>query len=174
MPRLIFLYGPPAVGKLTVARAIARRAGFRVLHNHLTIDPVAEVLDFGTPVFWETVRRFRGELLEAAAGEGVDLVYTYVFAPGDEPHVERAAGAYESVGGSVLFVRLSAPRAELLKRVTSADRRLHGKPSDPETLERILAEHDLFEPIPGRESLEIDLGSMSADDAAAKILAAMS
>ena len=36
-PRLVFLYGPPAVGKLTVARAIAAREPFKILHNRLTL-----------------------------------------------------------------------------------------------------------------------------------------
>jgi shikimate kinase len=52
IPRLVFLYGPPAVGKLTVARAMAVRERFRILHNHLTIDPVTEILQFGTDAFW--------------------------------------------------------------------------------------------------------------------------
>ena len=52
-PRLVFLYGPPAVGKLTVARAIADRLPFKILHNHVTIDAVKEVLPFGSDPFWE-------------------------------------------------------------------------------------------------------------------------
>jgi hypothetical protein len=55
VPQLVFLYGPPAVGKLTVAQELAARRPFRVLHNHLTIDPVATVLPFGTDAFWAVV-----------------------------------------------------------------------------------------------------------------------
>lgn len=170
-PRLLFLYGPPAVGKLTVANAIAERSEFRVLHNHLTLDPVAQVLPFGTPTFWEVVRRFRLDLLESAAREGVDLVFTYVFAPGDEPHVERVADVYERAGGSVLFVRLMAPREELMRRVVGADRRRHDKINDEETLLGVLTQYDVFTAIPGREGLELDLVALSADDAAERVLA---
>lgn len=46
-PRMIFLYGPPAVGKLTVANLVSERTGFRVLHNHLTIDAITPVFAFG-------------------------------------------------------------------------------------------------------------------------------
>jgi broad-specificity NMP kinase len=46
--RLIFLYGLPGVGKLTVARELAEFTGFKVFHNHLTVDLVGSVFDFGT------------------------------------------------------------------------------------------------------------------------------
>src|SRR5262245_42758915 len=98
-PRLVFLYGPPAVGKLTVARAIAEQDDVRVLHNHVTFDAVAEVLAPGTLTFWAALDKIRLDLVTAAAGEGIDLVYTFVFAPGDEAHVDDVVRAYESAGG---------------------------------------------------------------------------
>ena len=38
---LVFIYGPPGVGKLTTARALAELTGFRVFHDHLTVNLVA-------------------------------------------------------------------------------------------------------------------------------------
>ena len=142
-PRLIFLYGPPAVGKLTVARAIAERGDFRVLHNHVTFDAVAEVLPVGTPTFWEALDKVRLELVTAAAREGIDLVYTFVFASGEEPHVDEVVRAYESAGGSVHFVRLVAPPNELRRRVTDASRAAHGKIRDVGSLDRVLRNRPL-------------------------------
>ena len=172
-PRLVFLYGPPAVGKLTVARAVAERSDFRVLHNHVTIDAVAEVLAFGTAAFWDSVGRLRRDLVETAAREGVDLVYTYVFAPGDEPYVREVTDAYERVGGSVMFVQLLASPDELRRRVMHDDRRAHGKIHDVETLEKMLNEHDVFASIPGRLSLTIDTCQVTAGAAAAQIIEAL-
>jgi hypothetical protein len=168
--QLVFLYGPPAVGKLTVAEELAQRRSFRVLHNHVTIDAVVTVLPFGTEAFWGAVGRLRRDLVAAAAREGIDLVYTYVFAPGDEPHVDAIAAAYEEAGGTVTFVQLVAPIDELLRRVGNASRSAHGKITEPEPLQRLLSEHDVFTSIPGRESLTIDLGVMSAAEAAELIV----
>jgi deoxyadenosine/deoxycytidine kinase len=165
-PRLVFLYGPPAVGKLTVARAIADRLPFRILHNHVTIDAVTAVLPFGTDTFWRVVGRFRRDLVAAAAEERIDLIYTYVFAPGDERHVAEIVSSYEEVGGAVSFVQLLAPREVLLRRVLSESRRQHGKIADPQTLERLLNEYDDFAATPDCDSLTIDLGETSAQDAA--------
>ena len=47
--RLLLIIGPPAVGKMTVGREIARRSSFRLFHNHHTIEPLVEVFDHGTP-----------------------------------------------------------------------------------------------------------------------------
>ena len=38
--KLVILYGPPGVGKLTVGRELAARTGFKLFHNHLTVDLV--------------------------------------------------------------------------------------------------------------------------------------
>jgi hypothetical protein len=48
---LIFLHGPAAVGKLTVARELAHLTGFGLFHNHLTVDALTAVFDFGTEPF---------------------------------------------------------------------------------------------------------------------------
>jgi hypothetical protein len=168
-PQLIFLYGPPAVGKLTVAMAVAERRDVRVLHNHVTFDPVAEVLTPGTPAFWETLDSVRLQLITAAAHEGVDLVYTFVFAPGDELHVDEVVSAYESAGGSVVFVQLVAPPAELRRRVAATSRAAHNKIRDVGSLDAVLREHDVYARIPGRDSLTIDAAATSPEEAAARI-----
>ena len=36
--RLVVLYGPPGVGKLTVGGELATLTGFRLFHNHLTVN----------------------------------------------------------------------------------------------------------------------------------------
>lgn len=37
-PTLVFIVGPPAVGKMTVGHELARRTGLKLFHNHHTID----------------------------------------------------------------------------------------------------------------------------------------
>ena len=46
---------------------LARRAPFRVLHNHLTLDAITPVLPIETPGFWPLVRPVRREIVAAAA-----------------------------------------------------------------------------------------------------------
>ena len=51
--KLIFIYGLPATGKLTVAMELAAMTGFRLFHNHLVVDLLLSVFDFGSPPFVE-------------------------------------------------------------------------------------------------------------------------
>jgi cytidylate kinase len=57
---LILLYGPPAVGKLTIAKEIARLTGFKVFHNQLTVNLAAAIFPRGTPAYrhWEPQSTF--------------------------------------------------------------------------------------------------------------------
>jgi len=128
------------------------------------------VLPFGSDTFWRVVGRFRRDLVAAAADENIDLIYTYVFAPGDEQHVADIVLPYENAGGTVLFVQLLAPREVLLQRVVAENRKQHGKPTDVQTLEQMLDEYDNFTATAAPDSLTIDLAATSARDAADRIV----
>ena len=78
--KLVFLYGPPALGKLTVAKELSKLTGFKIFHNHLTIDLVKDFFTFGTDKFWKYNTFFRKEFLKIAAKEDLDLIYTFCYA----------------------------------------------------------------------------------------------
>ena len=61
--KLVFIYGPPGVGKLTVAKELSNLTGFKLFHNHVSIDFASSVFDFGTAAFWHVVRQARHEVL---------------------------------------------------------------------------------------------------------------
>ncbi|MDY7088286.1 MAG: hypothetical protein SYR96_24660 [Actinomycetota bacterium] len=125
-PILLFVIGPPAVGKMTVGNAIAARTGFRVFHNHLTIEPVLRFFEFGTPPFQRLVDSFRrGVFEEVAASDLPGLVFTYVWAfdhPEDAAAVTRYAEPFVKRGGRVLFLELEASQEVRLKRNAGEDR----------------------------------------------------
>ena len=128
------------------------------------------MLPLGGEAFWRVVGRFRRDIVAAAAEEQIDLIYTYVFAAGDEQNVADLVRPYEDAGGRVWFIQLLAPREVLLQRVRSESRKQHGKLVDRETLERLLDEHEDFTAIAARDSLTIDLAVASANDAANRII----
>jgi hypothetical protein len=117
---LVVIFGPPAVGKMTVGRELARRTGLRLFHNHATIDLALRFFAFGEPAYQRLVSEFRRRIFEEVAASGVPgLVFTYVWAfddPSDADFVESLAEIFRSQGGSVFYVELEAPQSVRLHR----------------------------------------------------------
>ncbi|MET9019631.1 AAA family ATPase [Actinopolymorpha sp. NPDC004070] len=169
---LVYLYGPPAVGKLTVARELAARTGYRVFHNHLAIDCVRPVFEFGSEPFWRQVHAIREGILAEAARAGRDLISTTVYShPDCDPQTRRRFEAVEGNGGRVCPVRLTCSTKVLETRVTDTQRKAAGKLATIDGLHRAMAEHDLFTPIPWREGLQLDTGILGVAETAQRIIA---
>src|SRR5579871_3717313 len=127
--RFVLIYGPPAVGKLTVARALQARTGWRLFHNHLTVDLALSVYDFGTPGFvalreavWWAVFR------QAAADALPGLIFT--FNPENsvpQRFIDQLFAEMTARGSPPFTVRLTAGEAALEGRLGSASRREHRK-----------------------------------------------
>jgi hypothetical protein len=125
---LIFIHGAPAVGKLTVARELARITGYRLFHNHLTVDLVGSVFDFGTEPFVELRESIWVRVFREAASRGVSLVFT--FNPEGTVRaafIQDAVEAVESNSGKVIFVELVCADAEVERRLISPSRGQFGK-----------------------------------------------
>jgi hypothetical protein len=128
----VVIFGPPAVGKMTVGHALAQLTGFKLFHNHMTIDLVLNVFPFGHPQFGKLVGEFRRRMFEeVAASDRLGLIFTYVWAlndPADKTCIDDYAAIFRDRGGEVCFVELEAEQAERLKR-NSTEFRLTHKPS---------------------------------------------
>lgn len=169
--KLIFLYGSPAVGKLTVANEIARRTGFKVFHNHLSIECVKPIFDYGTKPFGKLVEIIRFEVVEEAARAGLSIIYTFCYAKGlDDPHVAEITRRVEQNGGDVCFVQLLSDQETLKLRAKSESRKKYSKAASEEIMEYFFETYDLFSPVPDRETLRIDNTELPADKAAERII----
>ncbi len=72
---LVFIHGMAASGKLTIARELAELTGMPVFHNHLVVDAVLSVFDFGTEPFI----KLRHEMWMAMFREAVRLDRSLIF-----------------------------------------------------------------------------------------------
>lgn len=170
--KLIFIYGPPAVGKLTVATELAELTGFKLYHNHVSVDFVKSVFQFGTPTFWRLVDKFRREILEEAANEGINTIFTFVYGKGiDDGFVRDVIRRVESHGGKVCFVRLYCDHDELLRRVTNEARKNWGKLTTKSGLARMFERFNMTADVPSARSLSIDTTSTPPRQAAKEIAA---
>jgi hypothetical protein len=146
--RFVVIFGPPAVGKMSVGHELARLTGFRLFHNHMTIELALNFFGFGEPQFHRLVNEFRRRIFEeVAASDLPGLIFTYVWAldhPSDKEFVDRSCDIFRARGGEVYFVELEAEQSERLRR-NESEFRLREKPSkrDVEESGRRLLEHDI-------------------------------
>jgi AAA domain len=169
--KLVFIYGVPGTGKLTVAREIARLTGLRLFHNHLTVDLAASLFEHGTAEYLDYVRHLRLEAFERAAKANVDLIFTFWYSSISGPSVERYRQVVESAGGEVLFTRLHCRPEVLEARVTSASRQ-NWKIASVQELRDAFAQYptSFVDAIPGTQ-LEIDNSDFEPEVVAEQIVA---
>jgi len=172
--RLIFLYGPPASGKLSVARELASRTGFALFHNHLVVDAVAAVFPFGSEPFARLREQFWLTVFREAAAADRSMIFTYTpertVAPG---FVDRVRAAIQESGGQTHFVRLTAAWDELERRIDAPGRSAFGKLRSAAVLRGLRQELASCEAAMPTPALTIDTGRGSPDRAAETILAAI-
>lgn len=129
--RLLVVFGPPAVGKMTVGREVAHRSSFRLFHNHALIEPLLEVFEYGTPPFERLLGEWRARVVEEAAESGTDLLLTYVWGlelQSDADELARYIRPYVAARADVAFVELAADLGTRLER-TRTELRLAEKRS---------------------------------------------
>jgi hypothetical protein len=143
--KLIFLHGAPAVGKLTVARELEQLTGFRLFHNHLTVDLVTSLFPFGSEPFIELREQIWLAVFREATKNQTSLIFT--FNPERtvrENFVQQAIEAVESEGGEIVFVELTCVEGELERRMEDDSRKKFGKLASVE-LYRSLKDDGAFE-----------------------------
>jgi len=171
--KLIFLWGPAAAGKLTVARELARLTELPVFHNHLVVDALLEKLPFGHPDFIRLRESMWMAGFETAASTGKSLIFT--FQP--EPTVsagfpERVIDLLRNTQDEVKFVRLVISGEEQEKRLTNQSRKEFRKLVSLDLLRELRDGFEQSEAEMPPADLVIDSGIDEPETAARRIAAA--
>jgi len=182
---LLLVFGPPAVGKMTVGRAIADASDFRLFHNHHVIEPLLDVFAFETPQFQSLMNEFRQRVLEEAAAADIDLVFTLVWAldlPEDAAAIRRHLAPFVESGRRIVLVELYADLETRLVRNRTPYRLAEKKSkrdvewSDANVLGLERIQMNTGVPSPGDEviadfpHLRIDNTHRTPDDVATEVL----
>lgn len=130
--KFVIIFGPSAVGKMSVGKAIAEKTDLKLYHNHMSIEAVRPVFDFGTPEFNRLVELNRIEMFKAVAKSDLaGLIFTFVWAldlPEEFDYINRAVQIFEKENAEIFYVELEASLETRLVR-NKQDSRLLEKPS---------------------------------------------
>lgn len=171
---MIFIYGPVASGKLTIARELGRLTGFSVFHNHLIVDAVASVFPFGTEQFVRLRERMWLDMMHEAAVAARSLVFTFAPEPSvAEGFAQRARDIVEAAGGRTRFVRLSVPAAEQEKRLVAPSRAEFGKLRSLDLLRELREQFAASERAMPEPQVAIDTCALAPAEAARAIVRAL-
>ena len=176
----VVLVGPPAVGKMTVGKALSAQTGFPLFHNHIPIEAVLPVFEFGSPEFDRLVSGFRRAILEEVArSELPGLVYTIMFDfadPRELQLLELLKSQFAPPEWRLVVAELEATLEVRLERNASPNR-LAAKPSKRDVAAsqaRLLAAEEKHQlnssgDFPYAEHVKINNTTLTPAEAAARI-----
>jgi len=167
--RLIFIHGPPAVGKLTVARELAELTGLPLFHNHLAVDVLTPLFEFGSASFVKLRELIWLSVFQEAAKHDVSLIFTFAPERTVRPSFIRdTITTIEERGGVVHFIRLTCVAGEIEQRLTSPSRAEFGKLQSLDQYQT-LTRAGAFDYPELPAVLTIDTGALSPREAAVAI-----
>lgn len=130
--KFVIIFGPSAVGKMSVGKALADQTGLKLYHNHMSIEAVRPVFDFGTTEFNRLVELHRIEMFKAVAKSNLEgLIFTFVWAldlPTEFEYINRAVKIFEKQNAEIFYIELEASLETRLVR-NKHEIRLLEKPS---------------------------------------------
>lgn len=169
---IIHINGWPGVGKLTVARELARRLDARLLDNHTLHDIAIRLCDRGTEEYWDLYYQIREIAYARVRVMPPDQVLVMTNPLLFESH--REVEAWDAVKqlaadrrDTLVSVTLDCSLDENIRRISSEERR-HRKMVDPAPLIEWRSKYTLLadESVP---SLTIDNSDRGAEEVAAEI-----
>ena len=173
--RLIFLYGLPGTGKLTVGRELGALTGWSVFHNHLTVDLLLSVFRFGSAEFVELREQIWLSVIEAAAANKTQgLIFT--FNPENsvrQSFIDEVRSAIAKRGGSIDFVEILCDQEVLEARLDTPNRREMKKLLSVKLFRELHSQGVFDSPQMPTPQLRVDTTRQSPSESAAEIVKAL-
>lgn len=170
--RNVIIIGPPASGKLTIAKTLARVKGYFLFDNHRSIDAVG-VMQTGQEVkpagLCHAIRKC---VFEAAAASNIPLVFTMVYGHQVDDEVMREYIQMLTTDAPPLIVQLHCSREDSRKRCQDSSRSNTSKIRDPDRIDGLHLKFDMESDYqsPSQDVLHINTSEVSVEEAVETIL----
>lgn len=181
MPNFLTIFGPQAVGKMTVGQELEKITGYKLLYNHMTIEMTRKIFDYDREAFHRINEKIRTDIFEEfVKSNEKGIIFTGCLDFGEQYEKEKALFDKWTEGfDNVYVVELEATLEERLRR-NKTENRLKCKESkrdlewSEKDLLRSLEKHKLnSDPGQGekifKNYLRIDNTNISAEEVAMMI-----
>lgn len=170
---VIFIHGQVASGKFTIGKFLSKKIHFPLFHNHLTVDLVSTLFEFGTEEF----RNLRATIWKETFSEAANSKRSFIFTFHPEATVERnlideLVSIIKSFDGEVYFVELQCSEDIILKRISNQSRRKFGKLVDAKLFKQISKDGGFDFPQMPKPLIIIDTEKTTPEESADKIKSA--
>lgn len=127
--KLVIVFGPHAVGKMTVGQELAKVTNLKLFHNHMTIELVSNFFSYSSQEGKRLVALFRKEIFEAVAGSDLEgLIFTFMWAldtQEDWDYIDQVSKIFTDKGADIYYVELEADFDVRIERNKSPNRLYH-------------------------------------------------
>jgi hypothetical protein len=173
--RLIFIYGLPAAGKLTVAQELVAITGYKLFHNHQVVDLLQTVFEFGSPEFVALREEMWLSVFDQAARSGLSgMIFTFAPESTVRPQfISKVESTIAAAGGEVDFIELICPLPELKRRMGALSRLQYKKLTSVELFDELYEEGSFDASYMPKPKLSIDTSQNTPARAALMIARAL-
>ncbi len=130
--KFVVIFGPQAVGKMTVGQELEKLTGLKLFHNHMTIELVVSVFGHHSKEAIRLSNQFREEIFKSfAKSRNKGMIFTFLWAfnlKDEKKYIDKICRIFEKKGGEIFFVELEADAKERLRR-NKTPKRLKHKPT---------------------------------------------
>jgi cytidylate kinase len=164
--RNVIIIGPPASGKLTIAKALAKANGYFLFDNHRSIDAV-EILTADQQATPKGLcHAIRMTVLQAAAAARTPTIFTMVYGHPIDDEVMRTYTEILTTDAPPLIVQLRCTRDDSRRRCGDGSRSGTSKIREPDRIDGLYAEFDLESDYvsPTQEVLHLNTSELSVEE----------
>jgi hypothetical protein len=168
---VLFIYGPAASGKYSIGQTVSEQLELPLFHNHLVVDAVKVLFDFGTPGFCQLRADMWLSAFQIAAKHQQSFVFTFHPERTVQPElINKLEQVVTSQGGAVHYIELVCEESQLMQRLNSQSRQRFGKLTDVDLYHQIKAEGGFDFPEFCQPVLSLDTSRLSAQQSALRII----
>ena len=123
--KLVIIFGPHAVGKMTVGQELSKLTGLKLFHNHMTIDIVSDLFSNMPKERSRLTTVFRNEIFKSFSEcDEYGMIFTFMWAldsQDDWDYINSVEAIFKDKGAEVYYIELEADYNLRLERKKSID-----------------------------------------------------